>query len=470
MVHGDSVTKVYVGRNACVKMPRRLNVRSGKNVLMLSYIFPPFYSAGGSIRVVKFVKYLPSFGWTPVILTIGDDDEYETMRRVGSETLLSDIPDAAKIHRIGGGEPTLKFLSWERRFGQRGPFNAALVGVVGAARRWLFRNVCLPDRYLAWLPTCLIHGIGIIAQEGIDVIFATTPPHSSALIGALLGHLTGKPLVLDFRDDWIDTPRYRARSRAVRWIERRLEAWAVRSCEWVVLVTDSSRESFVRRYPKQGQDKFVLIPNGCDLEDFGAPDESADEGKVRSFRIVHAGQLSESKIWRRSPRAFFDALGLIRRDYPEIFGNIDVIFTGQLPDNYRRLAEEMGIKEIVRELGHLPRDQYVRLLKTADVLLAINYSGFATLVPGKMYEYWAAGGPPILLLSCEGTAQALVEKHGLGFVVEPDEAAPIESTLLYLIRERQRGRPVRINSDGVQAYDRRSLTGRLARALDSLVG
>ena len=38
-----------------------------RKVLMLSYVFPPFFSVGGSIRVVKFVKYLPALGWLPMV-------------------------------------------------------------------------------------------------------------------------------------------------------------------------------------------------------------------------------------------------------------------------------------------------------------------------------------------------------------------------------------------------------------------
>ena len=40
-----------------------------KKVLMITYNFPPIVTVG-AIRPVKFAKYLPKFGWTPVILTI----------------------------------------------------------------------------------------------------------------------------------------------------------------------------------------------------------------------------------------------------------------------------------------------------------------------------------------------------------------------------------------------------------------
>lgn len=91
-----------------------------------------------------------------------------------------------------------------------------------------------------------------------------------------------------------------------------------------------------------------------------------------------------------------------------------------------RLAEEMGLSGVIKGLGHLPHDQVLRLIKSADLLLAINYEGWSTLIPGKIYEYWAAGGPPVLLLSCPGAAQSLLERHQLGIAVTPHDVEAIQ--------------------------------------------
>ena len=44
-----------------------------KNVLFISYYWPP--SGGPGIqRVLKFCKYLPKFGWRPIVLTVAKGD------------------------------------------------------------------------------------------------------------------------------------------------------------------------------------------------------------------------------------------------------------------------------------------------------------------------------------------------------------------------------------------------------------
>ena len=44
-----------------------------KNVLIISYYWPP--SGGGGVqRVLKFCKYLPDYGWNPIVLTVKDGE------------------------------------------------------------------------------------------------------------------------------------------------------------------------------------------------------------------------------------------------------------------------------------------------------------------------------------------------------------------------------------------------------------
>ena len=124
---------------------------------------------------------------------------------------------------------------------------------------------------------------------------------------------------------------------------------------------------------------------------------------------------------------------------------------------------------MVKELGHLQRDEFLRLMKSADLLLAINYEGFSTLIPGKIYEYWAVGGPPILLLSCAGAAQDLIEQKDLGITVPPDDVTAIEEAVLTVYRRRAMGSPMQVSTVGIEEYDRKALSSKLAQTLSDVV-
>ena len=438
-----------------------------KTVLMLARAFPPFFPVGHSIRVVKFIKYLRESDWLPVVLTIDDQRQYETSRKTGSETLLSEIEPPVKIYRTTAGEPSLKFVLKEEEFGRQNTPMAIVARILSKARHWAIWNLLVPEPMITWLPFALRAGQEIVKQEKIDVIFATCPPHSVVLIGACLKLLTGKPLVLDYRDDWIDTPWYLLKPAIRRWIERRLERWAVNTADKVILVTDWSRRAFMNRYPTQPIDKFETISNGYDFVDFAELNSISAAPRGSRFTIVHAGSLTDTKSWARSPATLFQAIHEILQRQPELAENLNVIFAGDFPSAHRTLAEEMGLSGVIKGVGHLPHTEVLRLLKSADLLLAINYEGFETLIPGKIYEYWALGGPQILLLSCPGAAVDFVEQYKLGYTVDPSDVAGIQQAIMTAYDRHKTAPPLRMSTAGVEAYDRKVLTGQLARVLSA---
>ncbi len=442
--------------------------RQPKKVLMIAHAFPPFRSVGHSIRVVKFIKYLPSLNWLPVVLTIDDQKEYENYYKEGSASLLSELPDGVAIYRTRAGEPTLEFLEREKTLSKKNQISRAIVKVTGGARRWVFRNLALPDRRIAWLPFAINKGQKIVKSEHIDAIFVTCPPHSATLIGAFLKVFTGKPLILDFRDDWIGTPWHQSRPFIVRLIERNLESWVVKKADKVILVTEWSKNAFLKRYPKQPNDKFVLIPNGCDLKEFNTITPQVPTTQNHKFTIMHTGSLNDSNHWTRRPVALFQAIQQIIQQQPDMVEKIALTFTGSLPERHKELVKELGLSNIVKELGFLPRDQWLSKMKLSDLLLVINYDGFATLIPGKIYEYWAVGRPPILLLSCPGAAVDFVKQHQLGFTVDPYDIDGIKQAIQYVYLQSNTDSPITIKIDGIDAYDRRSLTHQLAQVLSSI--
>ena len=59
-----------------------------RNVLYIAYYFPPL-GLSGVQRTLKFVKYLPLYGWKPTVLTVGPTGYYAF-----DESLLKEIEEA----------------------------------------------------------------------------------------------------------------------------------------------------------------------------------------------------------------------------------------------------------------------------------------------------------------------------------------------------------------------------------------
>ena len=70
-----------------------------KKVLIISYYWPP---AGGSgvQRWLKFSKYLPNFGWEPIVYT--PENPYSEIKDLD---LLKDIDEAVEVWKTPIWEP-----------------------------------------------------------------------------------------------------------------------------------------------------------------------------------------------------------------------------------------------------------------------------------------------------------------------------------------------------------------------------
>ena len=73
-----------------------------RSVLIVTPFFAP-QNHGAVFRAYKLAKYLPQFGWKPIVLTV--DTQYEFNE---DPTLLADLPSEVEIVRTRYVEPTLR--------------------------------------------------------------------------------------------------------------------------------------------------------------------------------------------------------------------------------------------------------------------------------------------------------------------------------------------------------------------------
>jgi hypothetical protein len=104
------------------------------------------------------------------------------------------------------------------------------------------------------------------------------------------------------------------------------------------------------------------------------------------------------------------------------------------------------------------------------LLLLDTAPGNAGNYSGKLYEYIAANRPILGIVPPGGVAQALIESTRTGLVVG-SELERIAAAILDLFRAWQAGFPDFHPDWGeIEQYSRRSLTARLAKEFDRLVG
>src|SRR5882672_4209626 len=156
-----------------------------KKVIVITYYWPP--SGGSGVqRWLKFVKYLPQFGWTPYVLTPENPSFM-----VQDDSLLHDVPAEAKVVKLPIWEPYRLFFGLSRLAGKKDIKSSDFISTgkrsaFQAFSSWVRGNVFIPDARIYWVKPAVAFLEKFLKEQEIGTLITTGPPHSIHLIGLQL--------------------------------------------------------------------------------------------------------------------------------------------------------------------------------------------------------------------------------------------------------------------------------------------
>jgi glycosyltransferase involved in cell wall biosynthesis len=449
-----------------------------KKILFISYHFPPD-NAVGALRIVRFSRYLPSFGWEPLVLTLKDryrdrlgagmkDVEHVTVVQTITLPRMKDI--YLRIRDIGSGlfrgknriQPKEAHIFFQQKTDEQK--NETFFQKVKRYGISLF--IFLPDQSKNWVIPALLRAVYEIKRKKIECAFTSGPPHSVHLIGLLAKKMTGTAWVADFRDPWIDSLHDRpasTRSALSDRIERWMEKQVIRNADKVLTTTKALREVFLKKYPMVSRDKFIYVPNGIDRDKI--PLEPPSE-KYPKYTITYAGTLYEG----RSPVPVFEAIrnliaqGRIGPDEIclKLVGNCDLIDGRATAD----VVEEYGLQNVVEVSGHVPYDKAIQVMRNSHLLLLIVPSNHDLCIPAKVYDYFGVEAK-ILAVTEYGATFDLINETGAGRCFSPGDIDGI-SECLYEFMKNGNQESSKLDPSRYRQFDAKQITQRLAEALSAV--
>ncbi len=432
--------------------------------LVVSYAFPPVGGAGVQ-RVLKLVKYLPSHGVTPTVLTVDNPSV-----PVHDESLGRDVPELTEVLRAPTFEPgySAKRLAW----------NAAADGAPGVLARGkkqlvnVARQLLVPDPQVLWLPSAgLALGARLASPAADDVVFISGPPFSQFLLAAL-GRLRPKTaFVLDYRDEWTTTRgvyEMGGSARAGAWMERAI----LRAAHAVTTATEAFRSELLSRFDFLDPSRVHAIPNGYDPDDFPTPLPSP---RTDRFVLTYVGTVFRLT----SARGLLDAVRLLHAREPELGRLLDVRFVGRIVETEASSFE--GTEAVgVQRLGYLEHAQALAELARSHAVLCLldDLPGADRIYPAKIFEIMYLGRP-CLALAPEGALASLVRDHALGEVIHPRDPEAIFAVLSRMLHAFRNGKAAppaaALHAASIDAFHRERQAGRFAQvfraaALDARSG
>jgi len=415
-------------------------------------VAPEFYPCQviSAHRTGKFCKYLPEFGWDISVLTVD-------AAKAGWPVDRQLVAEVEHVERITAFYPFTSGLKAVVRVLARKLRGGSRRGTGGNSEA---KDPVPPDKGVFWMPWAVRAGLS--AARRSDVIYATSPPPSTLLIGAALKLLTGKPLVVDLRDPWTISHLLGSHGTVRRRIESRLEHGVFRIADTIICNTERVQRRYQREYPLIPAERFRVIPNGYDAADFRdlrPAGRSSDALRIGYFGKVYAG---------RSPRTLFAAAaqafetGLIPR------ADLEFMFFGPSGSIIESEARELGVSDRVCARPTLPYKEALREMAACDVLLILGSPETDEYhVPGKTFEYLALA-KPVLVHAGEGALADLMKEYGFGLRVAPGDIEGAARALSRLLQDIRAGAGGRYVGRAQGALTRRELTRSLSGILDRL--
>lgn len=433
-----------------------------KNVLFVTYYWPP--AGGVSVnRILRFYKYLPQFGWNPIILTT-DGGDFPFV----DESLTKEVLPETKVYRAKNVSIFSALKGVKANASSFVPYGFTDISQdtwKTKLMRFLKFNI-VPDTRILWANSAYKVAKEVLQHEQIDLIFSSSPPQTNHLVASKLSRKFKIPWVADLRDPWSDVfwvAKHKARLPLISLIDKKIEKQTLSKASQLVSVTPS----WVQRYQERIGVETSLIYNGYEPSMFeGVEDEESNrtdsKGSDSEFHIVYSGSMS----YHQRPTVFFEAINEIvsSKQSP---AKLIITFIGNYAPFLSNMVAEYALESTVEFVPFGSMQTAVSYMKQADMLLINGVQGEDDgVIPSKLFDYFGAR-KPILGFDLSGNAELLLHESGQGysFHVSKDSPSHVASTILNVMKGEK---PMSKGEFDPTIYSREAQTQQLAQIFDDV--
>ncbi|MDD5552188.1 MAG: glycosyltransferase [Candidatus Pacebacteria bacterium] len=385
-----------------------------KKILVIAYYFPP--AAGvGTFRIAKFVKYLPLFGWEPVILTVK-----EKYYKNKDNSLISDFSKKIKIYRTD------------------------------------IMNFPINNADIKWLPFLFKDFRKVIKKEKPNLLYFTGGPFFQWRLAPFFKRKYNIPYIIDFRDPWFLDPYEKEKSilrkNISEFLKKKWELLIIKNADKVIFATTNMEKIYRKEYNFY-KEKFLSIENGYDPDDY----KNVPPKKNSNFSIVYTGKFAHY----RDPKNFFKALGKLKNIIDFQFMHI-----GEKEKKIEKIIKKERIEKKSLLVGLKTYKETISHSKGADVLVLITGKSKLESTQ-KVFDYVACDKPIIAITNKNSAVARVLKNFKKAFVID-DNPEIIKDAIIKIYKDKTNN--VSFGDQKIMLdYNRKFLTKKLAECLDRVV-
>lgn len=436
-----------------------------KRVLIITYYWPP--SGGSGVqRWLKMSKYLPEYGWQPVIYT-PENAEYP----VEDPSLLQDIAPEAEVIKRKIVEP---YSFYKQLLGIKKE-QKVKVGFINEGERkqgwkenlslWVRGNLFIPDARCWWVKPSVRFLKRYLKEHPVDAIISTGPPHSMHLIALKLHKVLNIPWIADFRDPWTEIDYYSQLhlTRRSDCKQHRLEHEVLTQADRVLTVAPDG----ARRLEALGAHNVMTIYNGFDWNDEDRNTETRPQNE--KFNLTYIGVLSKIQ----NPENLWEAIGELVEESESFGEKLQINMIGQIDRSVEAAFRKAKLEQHVVFKPYIPHSQVLQEQQSADLLLLLlmpeNTPRAKGLLTGKLFEYLSSGRPILCIGPEDGDAAHIINEAKAGLTVGFEDKEKMKTAIKGLYDAYKSGTLKGCQNEAIEKYSRKALAGEFVEMMNKII-
>ncbi|OOE08101.1 hypothetical protein BSR09_18535 [Stutzerimonas degradans] len=286
-------------------------------------------------------------------------------------------------------------------------------------------------RIYAFILFMLVSSFYSLTLPRCNLLYASSTPLTIAIPALIYCKIKRVPLVFEVRDLWPDIPVTLGilRSKVLINILYRFENHIYRVSKKVVVLSTGMLDELLKKGVPQN--KIVVVPNACDIQEFttgiGADDNlGVLRGESNSRICIYAGTFGYVNN--------LEYLINLAEQIEKLKGNVKFLLIGDGAEKLKlqNLVRDKGLDHYVLFMPSMSKARLISFLKAADACLSIVrdvpilYNNSAN----KFFDSLAAGRP--IIINYGGWQAEVIEENKIGLVLGMDSKESARKLISFL--------------------------------------
>ncbi|TXK70914.1 glycosyltransferase family 4 protein [Mesonia sp. HuA40] len=424
-------------------------------VLIVLYYWPPAGGPGVQ-RWLKFVKYLPDFGYEPIVFA--PENPFYPLQ---DAELLKEVPNQVKVVKYPIREPYSLAKIFNKR--QTQTLSSGIIsekdkqGFIEKLLLFIRGNLFIPDARVGWVKPATKFLESYLKENNISKVITTGPPHSLHLIGLALKRKCNITWFADFRDPWTHIGYHKDLFLlpASQKRHERLETTVLQQADAIITTSYGTAEEFKNKSRRP----IRVITNGYDGDI-----KKQITLKKDKFILAHVGSL----LTNRNPKNLWQALAELRQENDKFLEYFELQLSGKVSEEVVKSIVESGLSDCLINKGYVSVKKAFRFMYEAHLLtlIEINSPQHASIIPGKLFAYLKAQRPILAIGPQNWDVNKIFEQVGYEPAFEYTEKAKIKAYIRNQFNGFLQGKTNFNSTNKIEDFHRRNLTRNLASFLN----